>query len=151
MTTIFDPPTRERLISRVTTVRADNQARWGKMNACQMIEHCIRWNRWVLGMEEVIPYRQGLLGLLFGKSALRSIVKDDAPLDRNLSTFGALRVADANGDIRLKRDEWISLIADFAHFDNPGFIHGFFGEMDREQIGILAYKHHDHHLRQFGL
>ena len=151
MTTIFDVPTRQRLISRVTSIHADRQALWGKMNAYQMIEHCIRWNRWVLGMEEVIPNRQGLMGLLFGSSALRSIVQDDAPLDRNLSTFGALRIADSHGDIRLKLDEWISLIADFAHFDNSGFIHGFFGKMEREQIGILAFKHHDHHLRQFGL
>lgn len=29
------------------------------------------------------------------------------------------------------------------------FMHPFFGKITREQIGYLAYKHDDHHLRQF--
>jgi len=44
----------------------------------------------------------------------------------------------------------VQQVADYAHFSNTGFIHDFFGKMTREEIGILAYKHLDHHLRQFG-
>jgi hypothetical protein len=39
----------------------------------------------------------------------------------------------------------------YANYSNPGFVHDFFGKMTDEQIGIFAYKHADHHLRQFGV
>ena len=54
-----------------------------------------------------------------------------------------------NGDIESEKKKWISLIEGYENYSNPGFIHDFFGKMTKEQIGILAYKHTDHHLRQF--
>lgn len=36
-------------------------------------------------------------------------------------------------------------------FNNPDFIHGLFGKMSKDQIGIFVCKHYDHHLRQFGV
>ena len=43
-----------------------------------------------------------------------------------------------------------NFIADYANFSNTSFHHDFFGKMTKEEIGILSYKHADHHLRQFG-
>jgi hypothetical protein len=42
------------------------------------------------------------------------------------------------------------LVDGYEHYSNPDFIHDFFGRMTREQVGQLAYKHTDHHLRPFG-
>lgn len=50
-----------------------------------------------------------------------------------------------------KKAEWISLINEYENYSNPKFIHDFFGKITKEQIGILVYKHTDHHLRQFGV
>jgi hypothetical protein len=44
-------------------------------------------------------------------------------------------------------DEWIL----GKNYSNEDFIHDFFGKMTKEQIGVFAYKHTDHHLRQFGV
>jgi len=38
---------------------------------------------------------------------------------------------------------------EYDHYSNDGFIHPFFGKLTKEQAGYMAYKHIDHHLRQF--
>jgi hypothetical protein len=40
-------------------------------------------------------------------------------------------------------------MAEYAHFPHPVVFHTFFGKITKEQAGQLAYKHADHHLRQF--
>ena len=49
-----------------------------------------------------------------------------------------------------QKKEWISRLETYSHFPDPNFIHPFFGPMTKEQVGVFAYKHADHHLRQFG-
>ncbi|MEO6305792.1 MAG: DUF1569 domain-containing protein [Bacteroidia bacterium] len=48
-----------------------------------------------------------------------------------------------------EKNKWVSLIEHYEKFSNPDFIHPFFGKMTEAQIGVMAYKHSDHHLRQF--
>ncbi len=89
------------------------------------------------------------MGFIFGKIALKRMIKDDKPLDKNVPTTSDLKIK-GNGNIKIQKTEWTKLITEYANFSNPAFIHDFFGRMTKEQIGILAYKHTDHHLRQFG-
>ena len=63
---------------------------------------------------------------------------------------GMFAVKQREGHVATQKKIWIDLIADYADFSNSRFVHDFFGKMTREEIGILAYKHTDHHLRQFG-
>lgn len=95
-------------------------------------------------------YRQEFIGFLFGKMALRRMLKDDEPFDRNVPTSEKFKVKETIGDIEAEKRKWIELLHDYDHYSNPNFIHDFFGKMSTEQIGQLAYKHTDHHLRQFG-
>lgn len=81
---------------------------------------------------------------------LKNIVKDEKPLDKNIPTSVQFKEKEISGDLDTEKAKWISLIKAFDNFDNPDFVHDFFGKMTKEQIGILAYKHTDHHLRQFG-
>lgn len=118
------------------------------MNVYQMTKHCIFWDNWVQGHTDLI-YKQEFIGWLFGKRVLRGIVKDDRPLKKNMPAGKKFIIKDKEGDIELLKKNWIAGIAAYEHFSNPGFIHDFFGKMTVEQIGILAYKHADHHLRQF--
>lgn len=70
---------------------------------------------------------------------------------RNSPTIPELRInrMPERGDIESEKEKWISQIRNYEHFSNPGFVHSFFGKMTDEQIGFMAYKHADHHLRQF--
>ncbi len=148
MKTVFDQDTRDELIRRINTVTPNSTARWGKMNVNQMLRHCTLWEEWVAGRK---IYKRAFLGRIFGKMALNTFLKDDRPLGRNsptISAFTIARIGDGE-DIASGQAKWIALIQGYAHFSNPGFIHSFFGKMTKEQIGQLAYKHADHHLRQF--
>ena len=80
---------------------------------------------------------------------MKKVLKDDSALARNTPTLPELKIKETTGDIESEKKKWINLINDYAHFSNPHFIHTFFGKMTKEQVGQLAYKHADHHLRQF--
>jgi len=56
---------------------------------------------------------------------------------------------DFDGDRELVIDS-INKLAGLA-LDHDCFYHPFFGKMTAKQWGILAHKHVDHHLRQFGV
>lgn len=148
MKTIFDAATRDELVGRIQSLTKSNQAQWGKMNVYQMAKHCIIWDEWVLGTHQP-RYKQEFLGLIFGKMALKSFVKDERPLKKNVPSGKAFIVRETDGDLEAQKKIWIGRINGYAHFANDAFIHDFFGKMTREEIGILAYKHADHHLRQF--
>ena len=148
MKSIFDNKLRDEIINRIYLVNENSPKQWGKMSVYQMLKHCTLWDEWILGKNQQ-KYRQAFIGFLFGRMVLKKITKNDKPLDKNVPTAGVLRVIEINGDIDTEKAKWISLLKEYEHYSNPGFIHDFFGKMTVEQIGILAYKHTDHHLRQF--
>ncbi|GAL83648.1 hypothetical protein N824_28230 [Sporocytophaga myxococcoides] len=148
MKTIFDPATRGELIQRINLLKDSKTPMWGKMNVYQMTRHCNLWNEWVLGKKDFV-YKQEFLGKLFGKMALKSNTKDDKPLSRNMPAGKSFTVKEKDGDFEAQIATWIQQIKSYENFSNNDFVHDFFGNMTREQIGIFAYKHNDHHLRQF--
>jgi hypothetical protein len=147
MKTIFDKTTRDELINRINSLNENNTAQWGKMNFFQMLKHCTLWDEMALGKKK---YKQSFLGRLFGKIALKDFIKDETPFKRNVPTVREFKIKETSGDMENQRKNWLSLIEDYAQFSNFDFTHPFFGKMNKEQIGYLAYKHTDHHLRQFG-
>ncbi|MEI2273798.1 DUF1569 domain-containing protein [Sphingobacterium sp. ML3W] len=150
MKTIFNNTERAELIERIELLTPNNTAQWGKMNVYQMIKHCTIWNDWVLGRDKH-HYKQEFLGKIFGKMALKGMIKDDKPLKKNVPA-GIFAVKDNMGQIdTAQKKTWMEQIESYGHYSNPDFVHDFFGKMETEQIGIFVYKHMDHHLRQFGV
>jgi Protein of unknown function (DUF1569) len=148
MKTVFDEATREELIQRIGLLNKNSRAQWGKMNVWQMLKHYTLWEEWMTAKE---THKQIFLGRIFGKMALKSLLKDGTAMARNAPTIPELRMdrIPEQGDIEAEKEKWISQIRNYQHFTNDGFVHSFFGKMTREQVGIMAYKHADHHLRQF--
>jgi hypothetical protein len=122
MKTIFDKATRNELIGRIATLNESSKAEWGKMNVYQMIRHC----------------------------ALYEETKDDAPLKKSTPTVPSLLEPLTSGDFAKEKSKWIALIEEYGTSVNNSIMHPFFGDINKEQIGSLVYKHTDHHLRQFG-
>lgn len=147
MKSIFDTVTRDELIQRIHTIHADTKTLWGKMNAFQMARHCTYWNEMILGRLSV---KRMFLGRLFGKIALKGVLKNDAPLTKNTPTSPELIITEKSGNFELQKKEWIDTIKEYEHLTTIDLIHPFFGTMTKEQIGWFVYKHTDHHLRQFG-
>lgn len=146
MKTIFDNGTRQELIARIGTLNENSTAQWGKMTVYQMLKHCSLWEEMVLGKT---TYKQSFIGKLFGKMALKGMLKDDSEVKKNMPTVPGFKIT-GTGDVEAEKAKWIGLINEEENFSNHGFVHPFFGKMTTEQIGCFAYKHIDHHLRQFG-
>ena len=72
----------------------------------------------------------------------------DRPIKKNMPTVPEFRIK-GSIDFGLEKMRWIRLLAEYKDFPSEGFIHPFFGIISKEQTGFLAYKHADHHLRQF--
>ena len=120
MKTIFDKATRDGLISRINLLHENSLAQWGHMNVYQMVQHCIMFEEWILGIKKPV-YKQVLIGRLFGKTALKGILKDDSPLKRNTPTLPAFKIRENTGDTAAGKKQWIELVELYEFFSNPGF------------------------------
>lgn len=79
------------------------------------------------------------------------MIRDDKPFDKNIQTSEQFKVKETTADLEAEKSKWIALIEEYENYYNPTFVHDFFGRMTDDEIGILVYKHTDHHLRQFGI
>ena len=115
-----------------------------------MVKHCILSEEMYLGKT---TYNRLFIGRLFGRMALKSVVKNGSPMKKNEPTHPTFKIT-GTGNLEDQKRIWSSLIQQYeskseADFDT--FVHPFFGKMTKEQIGVYVYKHTDHHLRQFGV
>ena len=145
MKTTLNKADREDLIRRIEMLHADSTPRWGKMNPYQMAKHCSQWEEMALGHAK---YKRMFLGYLFGKIALKDMLKDE-PVKPNLPTVPSFRIT-GSGDVDDEKAKWISLLREQDNLRLETIVHPFFGKMTPEQTGFIAYKHADHHLKQFG-
>ena len=72
----------------------------------------------------------------------------DEPMKPNLLTVPSFKIS-GNGDVAAIKAKWINVLGEHAEQKSSGFVHPFFGKLTAEQAGRIAYKHIDHHLRQF--
>lgn len=146
MKTIFDEATRDELITRINTLDENSKALWGKMNVYQMLKHCTLSEDMIAGKKK---FKRMFIGRLFGKMALKGMLKNDSPIARNSPTVPGFKIEETDGDVLAEKAKWIAMIGEHVNFPHTYFVHPFFGKMTKEQLGYFAYKHIDHHLRQF--
>jgi len=146
MKSVFDKSTRDELIARINILNENSKAQWGKMNIYQMLKHCVLCEEMYLGRKK---YKRAFIGRVFGRIGLRDILKDERPLQKNAPTSAAFKITEGTGDVLAEKARWMQLMNEYAQYTNYDFVHWFFGKMTREQVGYFAYKHTDHHLRQF--
>jgi len=150
MEDIFKTETIESFKKRIQELDDSSSANWGKMDLYQMLKHCTENDRMLLREKS---YKRLFIGRLFGKLALKANIKDDKPLKKNGATHPEL-VITGSGDVAQQKQNWIDLLEKYPRMAQEAyqdFIHPFFGKMDRNQVSRFAYKHIDHHLRQFGV
>ena len=146
MKTTFNKITRDGLIHRINALNENSKPKWGKMTVIQMLKHCTMWEEMLIGE---IKCKRSFIGRIFGKRALKDFLKDDGLMMRNAPSSPELIVKESGGDINLQKAKWIAMLEGHAHYPYNEFMHPFFGKMTKEQVGYMAYKHTDHHLRQF--
>jgi hypothetical protein len=120
MKSIFDKTTGDELFNRINSLNENSTAQWGKMNVSQMLKHCTQWDEMALGKKK---YKQSFIGKLFGKIALKDMLKDE-PIKKNLPTIPSFKIRE-NTDVAEEKQKWIKLLDEYKHFSNDGFIHPF--------------------------
>jgi hypothetical protein len=146
MKTLLEKTTQDEVVRRISALTEENRAEWGKMKLHQMLRHCILFEEMIAGKKK---YKRSFIGILFGRMALKSILKGDKPLGRNSPTLREFKVKETGDDLEALKREWIGMLEDYAKLPASGFVHPFFGKITKDQIGYFSYKHADHHLRQF--
>lgn len=148
MKSIFDTTAKQELVTRINSLTNNHKAQWGKMNAFQMVKHCIIADEMMQGK---IKLKRVFIGRLIGKMVLKKSLEEGRPFGKNSPTAPILETLNASGDIETEKQKWLHSIHQYANFNNHDFVHPFFGRMTKDQIGPFVYKHIDHHLSQFGV
>ena len=139
----------ELIISRVAKLQPTSKARWGTMNATEMLLHCNRCNEQIFnegpsGKQTTV--KQYLLRIL--ALYIAPHFKKNLKGDKRNETKGTI---DAS-HFEAQKTQFVELISRFPN--HPGqltLMHVAFGNISTNQWGIAAWKHMDHHLRQFGV
>ena len=137
------------IITRVKNLSAAHQPQWGGMTASEMLLHCNSCNR------QILEESRGDKKTTIKQYLLRVLALYIAPnFKKNIKgelTHVTKGKANAS-DFEELRNKFILLIGKFPANDHPLTLsHPAFGNISTNEWGIAAYKHMDHHLRQFGV
>lgn len=144
----------EEAIILLHKLQADTAARWGKMNAQQMVEHMQGFfdvSTQKLKFDLVTPEEQ--------LPAYKAFLLSDKEFRENtaapLSVIGEDTLPFRYANLESAKEKLINSILDFKKFfaDNKEqtTLHPVFGRLNYEEWMLLHYKHVQHHFKQFSL
>ena len=136
----------------INKLNGDEKAKWGKMNAQQMIEHISGFFKVSTGkikfplvtpIEHLQKYKEFLNSDKEFRENTKAPVLPEEPLPVRFATMDE-SINDLDDDVK----EFIHLFNNNAQLKT---LHPVFGELNYEEWVLLHYKHVTHHLKQFGL
>ncbi len=138
----------EILVIRIQNLKETATPEWGILKVRQMLAHCSR----VLEVATTIYNKQYFMGILFGKTIVRNILKNRDGMKKNIKSAKILFVEHPKS-FKDEQDYLIEMLSRFYlkgpdYFENK--LHPFFGRLTAAEWQELTYKHLDHHLSQFG-
>lgn len=146
MKSIFDKEVQKEVLRRAKTLKPYSLKQWGKMNVEQMLWHTSAQLRMGLGEIPVKPWFNNLISRIavwtFGIRI---------PWSQGLLTAKEMKNEDpASFEVEMDNflitfDRFISKPEEYKFSGHP-----IFGKMSSDEWGKIAYKHIDHHFRQFG-
>ncbi len=149
MTSIADSVVLQGLVERLGAVRPDSPRQWGTLTAAEMLCHLGDATASVMSRAGSAP---GPSRPIMKWIALRSPLSWPKGLktpERVDPKAGGTKPSDFEADRRRAIDGLRTFAAAPAESLAPG--HGAFGRMTLRDWHRWAYRHTDHHLRQFGL
>ena len=147
MPNLFDPATKQSVLSRLEALSPGSARQWGKMSTPQMLAHCSAALERGTGDS---PARQMLIGKILSPF-FRNAFLGEKPFTKNAPTDPGFVVADER-DFQRERARLTELVRRFCErgpAEAGKYPHSFLGRISGDEWGIIMYKHLDHHLRQF--
>ena len=150
MKSIRDEKCRAELLDRLNKVTPEAKALWGRMSVEQMMSHLVQAGE--LPFNSDIPDISTFMSRTFIKALVLYVlpmpkeVKTSAPMDQQQDGRKPL-------GFEIDKAKTIELLNQIGTLpsDQECSYHPFFGKMSVKEWGLIAHKHTDHHLRQFGV
>lgn len=144
---IFQPPAHQQFRQRVAQLSPSSTPLWGRMNAAQMLAHL----NLAIGCAVQrcqLPNESNLLSRTVVKWGVLYLMPR---FGRNFPTGKSITITDPH-HFAAEQSAFIQILEQLPQQPANAFgSHPLFGKLSRREWGILAYKHIDHHLRQFGV
>lgn len=145
--TLWNASARGELIARVRSLQPEAGARWGKMNAPQMLAHVAGWMSMARGNLVIEPRNLILRFAPVKQLAVYVLpIPKDLPTAKELIGLPILEWTAQQASVCLDLESFESFHPDGHWPDHPAF-----GKLTPRAWGVLGYRHTDHHLRQFGV
>jgi hypothetical protein len=147
MKKLWQESARRELLDRLATLRPDRPARWGRMSAPQMVTHLNDSMRMTYGDLNCEMKRS-----LIRFPGIKQLIIFWMPFPKGVPTAPEL-IARKPGEWEADVETLRTLLERGAGHDTRGPfpVHPAFGKLTPREWGVLAYRHVDHHLRQFGV
>lgn len=147
METLFNSDTKKNILDRLSDLKQDSKANWGKMNVGQMLHHC-QFPLKIAVENSGTDLKPNYLARIFFKKSLYN----DRLWPKNLPTVPSLKVKTTK-NFEEEKIALIQLIDSFHQMKDKSEFkpHPIFGKFTTKQWGQMQYKHLDHHFRQFGV
>jgi hypothetical protein len=148
MRSVLDEGDRKALCRRVASLTAHSSPQWGRFTVATMLAHLCQSTRMALGELPVKPRGR----VAFQRFPLKHLILYVFPFPKGAPTAPELLAAPP-GPFEADQSTLQTLLERLGAgpCDGAGPVHPLFGPLSRKEWGALAYKHSDHHLRQFGV
>jgi hypothetical protein len=147
MKTLWNAHDRESLLARVEWLRPEDPARWGRFTALKMLAH----------VNDALRMSSGTLPTSLKKTPLRfpvfkQIAVYFAPWPKGVPTVPELLSRGESAAWEAERAAFPDAVAGFVERPKNAALplHPAFWRLSRRAWGRLAWRHIDHHFRQFG-
>lgn len=150
MRSIRNDEDRSSLFERVARLNGEERPVWGKMTAEQMMSHLVQAAK--LPFEASVPDRSNFISRILVKPLVLYIL----PIPKEVKVSPEMDQQQKGREPRgftADRDALIDSLDRLAALpvDYSCLPHPFFGKMSAKEWAVIAYKHTDHHLKQFGV
>lgn len=138
------------LIERVKGLTGSETPSWGKMNVIQMVSHLVQAGE--MPFESSVPDRSSFMS----RTVLKPLILYAVPVPKEVKTSPEMNQQEKGRkpqDFESDKALLINAINKIGTLplDHECLPHPFFGAMNAKQWSVLASKHINHHLTQFGV
>jgi hypothetical protein len=150
MPTIRNETTRTKLIERISRLRGNEKPLWGKMTINQMMSHLVQTGD--LPFIASSPDKSSFVS----RTLIKPLVLYVLPMPKEVKTSPEMNQQEngrrplefsADKDLVIESINKLGCLA----VDHGCLNHPFFGKMSAKEWALIAHKHIDHHLKQFGV
>jgi hypothetical protein len=149
MKTIRNESDRAGLIERINGLTGSETPAWGKMNVNQMVSHLVQAGE--MPFLASVPDRSSFVS----RNILKPLILHVMPVPKEVKTWPEMNQLEKGRKPQDFESDKAALVAAINKLgtlplDHKCLAHPFFGDMNAKQWAILAQKHINHHLTQFG-